>query len=119
MCNRRNICLGSFHRRSTSSGQREVEQVLETGTVPPPPTVREKAAVLREHYACLREVYGDRVAGHVVRRVIHWFVKGASGSAALRAKGNTVETPEQFEALVAEFEGARLEDSAKDAALRA
>jgi hypothetical protein len=54
-----------------------------------------------------------------VRRVIHWFVKGASGSAALREKGNHVVTPAQFEALVGEFEGAHYELSAKEARLRA
>jgi len=98
---------------------REVEQYLETGTLPPPPTVAQKAAVLRDHFQCLRELYGDDSACHLVRRVIHWFVKGASGSASLREKGSHVASPEQVEALVREFEGARYELSAKDAKLRA
>jgi len=51
--------------------------------------------------------------------VIHWFVKGASGSAALRDKGSHIETAEQFEELVREFEGSYYEASAKDAKLRA
>ncbi len=96
---------------------REVEQYLETGTVPPPPTIREKAEVLRDHFELLREIYGDRAACKLVRRVLHWFVKGASGSGALRERGNRVESPEQFEALAAEFAGSRLEESAKDAKL--
>jgi nifR3 family TIM-barrel protein len=98
---------------------REVEQYLATGTLPPPPTVAEKAAVLRDHFAIQRELYGDASACHLVRRVIHWFVKGSSGSAALREKGSHISTPEQFEALVREFEGAHYEQSAKDAKLRA
>lgn len=98
---------------------REVEQYLETGVIPPPPTVAEKAAVLREHFQAVREIYGDRLAPHLIRRVIHWFVKGASGSAALRDKGSHIETVEQFEALVCEFEGAHYEASMKDARLRA
>jgi nifR3 family TIM-barrel protein len=98
---------------------REVEQFLETGTIPPPPTIAEKAAVLRDHFEILREIYGDESACHLVRRVIHWFVKGASGSAALREKGNHVAAAAEFEALVREFEGARFELSAKDARLRA
>jgi nifR3 family TIM-barrel protein len=98
---------------------KEVEQYLETGTVPPPPTVPEKAAVLREHFRALREIYGDKDAPFLVRRVIHWFVKGASGSAALRDKGSHIQTVEQFEDLVREFEGSTLEASAKDAKLRA
>jgi nifR3 family TIM-barrel protein len=98
---------------------KEVEQYLETGTLPPPPTVAEKATVLRDHFAVQRELYGDELACHLVRRVIHWFVKGASGSAALREKGNHVSTPEQFDALVREFEGSHYEQSARDAKLRA
>lgn len=98
---------------------REVERYLEDGTIPRPPTVAEKAAVLRDHFQAVREIYGDRLAPHLIRRVIHWFVKGASGSAALRDKGSHIETPEQFEDLVREFEGATLEASARDAKLRA
>jgi nifR3 family TIM-barrel protein len=98
---------------------REVERYLETGALPAAPTIAEKATVLREHFQAVREIYGDRLAPHLIRRVIHWFVKGAAGSAALRDKGSHIETPEQFEELVREFEGSYLEESAKDAKLRA
>lgn len=98
---------------------REVEQYLETGTVPPPPTVAERAAVLREHFQVQREIDGDPHACRAIRRVIHWFVKGSAGSASLRERGSRIETPEQFEALVAEFAGSHLEESARDCKLRA
>jgi tRNA-dihydrouridine synthase B len=90
---------------------REIEQYLATGTLPPPPTRVERAAVLREHFAYQRELYGDALACRLIRRVIHWFVKGASGSAALREKGNRIESPEEFEALAAEFERSELEEA--------
>lgn len=83
---------------------REVETYLETGEVPPPPGLAERGAVLREHFGYMREIYGDDLACKVVRRVIHWFVKGAPGAAALRERGNKVQTPEQFEDLVRTFE---------------
>ena len=83
---------------------REVEQYLANGTIPPPPTIAERAGVLRDHFQYQREIYGDFAACRVIRRVIHWFVKGSAGAAAAREKGNRVETPEQFDALVAEFE---------------
>lgn len=82
---------------------REVEEYLAAGTVPPPPGIPERAEVLREHFRIQRELYGDYVACRVIRRVLHWFVKGASGSAALREKGNRVESPGDFERLVDEF----------------
>jgi len=59
--------------------------------------------VLREHFRCQRELYGDFVACRVIRRVVHWFVKGSSGAAQLRERGNHIETPEQFEELVAVY----------------
>jgi tRNA-dihydrouridine synthase B len=96
---------------------REIERYLAAGEVPPPPSCAERAAVLREHFACQRELYGDSLACRVIRRVIHWFVKGASGSAALREQGNRIETPDAFEELVREFERSRLEESARDARL--
>jgi nifR3 family TIM-barrel protein len=96
---------------------REVERYLATGEVPPPPSVPERAAVLREHFRYQREIYGDYAACRVIRRVIHWFVKGASGSAALREKGNKVESPEQFEELVETFSRSHFEESAKDCRL--
>ena len=83
---------------------REVETYLKTGEVPPPPDLSERAAVLRDQFVHMREIYGDVLACKVVRRVIHWFVKGAPGAAALRERGNKVETPEQFEELVGVFE---------------
>jgi tRNA-dihydrouridine synthase len=98
---------------------REIETYLATGEVPPPPTIREKASVLRRHFGILRELSGEPWACRGIRRVFHWFIKGASGSASLRDRGNKIETPEQFEELVAEFEGAHLEPSAKDAKLGA
>jgi nifR3 family TIM-barrel protein len=98
---------------------REVELYLASGRLPPPPTVAEKAEVLREHFKIQRDIYGDRAACHLIRRVIHWFVKGASGSAALRQRGNTIKSPEEFDALVQEFAGSHLEESAAQAKLRA
>lgn len=98
---------------------REVERYLETGELSAPPTIAERAAVLRDHFAIQRELYGDASACLLIRRVIHWFVKGASGSAALREKSSRVVTPEQVESLIREFEGSHVEPSAKDAKLRA
>ena len=83
---------------------REIERALAGEPVPPPPTAAERAAVLREHFVHLRELVGDSRACRIGRKVFHWYVKGGTGSAALRERGNAVETPEQFEALVRVFE---------------
>lgn len=98
---------------------KEVEQYLETGTLPSPPTVAERAAVLRDHFQAVREIYGDRLAPQLIRRVIHWFVKGTAGSAALRERSSHLSSVEDFESIVRDFEKSYLEDTAKDAKLRA
>ncbi|HZE98485.1 MAG TPA: tRNA dihydrouridine synthase DusB [Planctomycetota bacterium] len=98
---------------------REVEQYLETGTLPPAPTVAEKAAVLREHFQVLREIYGAALAPQFVRRVIQWFVKGTSGSAALRERSSHLSTAGQVEDLIRDYEASQIEQSAKDSRLHA
>ncbi len=83
---------------------REVAAALEGREAPPPPAVAERAAVLREHFELLRGLYGDDRACRIGRKVFHWHVKGAAGSAALRERGNAIATPGQFEELVRVFE---------------
>jgi len=84
---------------------REIETYLETGAVAPPPSIAERAAVLRRHFAYLRETYGDEHACKAVRRVIHWFVKATPGSAALRDRANRLSSLEEVEGLIRDFEG--------------
>ncbi len=85
---------------------REAERALEGGEPGAPPSVRERAAVLREHFAHLRELYGDDNACTFIRRVIHWFVRGVHGAPALRQAGSRVVSPERFEEVAARFEAA-------------
>jgi tRNA-dihydrouridine synthase B len=83
---------------------REIKKYLETGEESPRPTVAERAAVLREHFEEIREFYGEEKTYFRVRRVIHWFVKGAPHSSRLRDRGSRVNSQKEFEELVREFE---------------
>lgn len=83
---------------------REVRRYLETGEVPPPPTVADRAAALREHFGYLREFYGDHQGVIQSRRVIHWFVRESPGSRELRLRSNAVAGVAEVEAVIAEFE---------------
>ncbi|MBI2899272.1 MAG: tRNA dihydrouridine synthase DusB [Planctomycetes bacterium] len=85
---------------------REVAAALGTGDAPAPPTLRERAAALREHFGFLRDFYGDGEACVQARRVIHWFVSGVRGSRGLRLRANGLSTPEEFESIAREFEEA-------------
>ncbi len=83
---------------------REIERYLETGEECPPPTPSERAVVLREHFEYIREFYGEEKCYHRVRRVIHWFIKGAPNSSRLRNQGSKVNSYSEFDELVREFE---------------
>jgi tRNA-dihydrouridine synthase B len=85
---------------------REISTVLAGEPVPPEPGVLERAAVLREHFGHLRELYGDETALLRVRAVIHWFVKGVWGSCRLRDIGGRVHSPAAFEEFCRAFEAA-------------
>lgn len=89
---------------------REIASFLETGQIPTPPSIPERAAVLRRHFRYLREFYGDVLAFRIVRRVIHWFVRGTEGSASLRLQGNAVDSVASFEAVVESFESSRAKE---------
>ncbi len=79
---------------------REIQSYLETGTIPPPPTIAERADVLAAHFEEMRPLYGTEKALVLVRRVIHWFVKGAYGANVLREKGNRVSSLDEFQEIV-------------------
>jgi tRNA-dihydrouridine synthase B len=83
---------------------REVKKYLETGEESPRPTVAERAEVLREHFEEIREFYGEDMAYFRVRRVIHWFIKGAPHSSRLRDRGSRVNSYGEFDDLIREFE---------------
>ncbi len=82
---------------------REIAQYLKDGTISPPPSVAERASVLREHFHLLREFYGERVACLHIRRVIVWFVKAIAGGAELRDRGNHIQCVDDFEVIVRDF----------------
>ena len=91
---------------------REIAQYLRDGTLPPLPTPQERVAVLREHFALIREQYGDVLAFRRVRPVIHWFVKGLRGGARLRDQGSRVDSVEAFEAVLVGMTSESLEPAA-------
>jgi len=83
---------------------RDIKAYLESGRIPAPPTIAERAAVLRKHFRYLLDFYGNPRAFLLVRRVLHWFVKSSPGAAQLRERCNTIGTLEEFEKVVSDFE---------------
>ena len=91
---------------------REVQAALTGGEIPAPPTIADRAAVLADHFAYLRELYGDRHACLRVRRVVSWYIVGVVGGSDMRVRAFKVEEPSQVDTIVADF--AKSEPAQKD-----
>ncbi|MBQ9364287.1 MAG: tRNA dihydrouridine synthase DusB [Schwartzia sp.] len=68
--------------------------------LPPPPTMRERAALIMRHLDMLMEFKGDYIGVREMRRHATWYTKGLVGGAALRDDFNKAETREDFSAIV-------------------
>lgn len=90
----------------------EVQAAIEGAEQPARPTIRERAAVLADHFTYLRELYGDRHACLRVRRVVSWYIVGVTGGSDLRVRAFKVEEPAHVEAIIADF--AKSEHADKD-----
>lgn len=82
---------------------REVEAALAGAPPPPRPSLAARAAGLARHFELARAFYGDYLACHVIRKVIHWYSTGLPGAAELRARANHVAVPEDFQACLEHF----------------
>ncbi|MBV8301492.1 MAG: tRNA-dihydrouridine synthase, partial [Candidatus Dormibacteraeota bacterium] len=59
----------------------------------------ERLRLTRRHLAMLIAYHGERRALRIGRKYVAWAVKGCAGAARLRALVQTLETPEQLDAL--------------------
>lgn len=88
---------------------REIEHFLANGTLLPAPGRAEVWAILRRHLERLYDFYGEHQGVRVARKHVGWYLRGAAGSAAVRAGVNAAETaPVQLDVLARWFEDATL-----------
>ena len=80
---------------------RDVAAALAGEPAPPPPTIEDRQAILREHFELLRELYDDHTSCLRIRKVAAWFIGGTEGAREMRGKLNTVTSPDAFYALLA------------------
>lgn len=77
---------------------------LETGEVLPPLTKSEVCSIVRTHTNMLCEYKGERVAVREMRKHLAWYTKGFHGSSKFRSTINKVETLDEINNLINEFE---------------
>lgn len=78
-----------------------IRAYLETGVLPPAPTMKDKKQMILRHAALMRQYKGDYIGIREMRKHFAWYTAGEPGSAALRNKINYIE---DFDALTAMVE---------------
>ena len=70
---------------------REAKQYLETGNLPPPPTLDERRGVMLRHLNDVIELLGERVGVREMRKHLCWYTKGLPGGGEFREQINHIE----------------------------
>ncbi len=73
-----------------------IRHYLDTGVELPEPGRRERAGLIREHFAGLRALKGERTARLEMRKHSAWYLKGLAGAAEARRRINACETETAF-----------------------
>lgn len=76
---------------------REVTQYLETGAIPPRPSISEVRETILRHAALQLEYKGEYIGIREMRKHVSWYTSGYPHSAALRRMVNEMETFAQLE----------------------
>ena len=73
---------------------RDTVRFLETGSLPPPPSVEEKKRMVLEHAALQLQYKGEYTAVREMRKHLAWYTAGMPHSARFRQLINSMETME-------------------------
>ena len=81
---------------------RGIRQIL-NGEVPQAVTLEERAEIIRKHSAEMRSHLPEHIAVREMRKHIGWYIHGLRGAAAVRAKINRCENPEEVDGILDTF----------------
>ena len=76
-----------------------------TGEKLEPPTLSERAEILKRHLQKIIHFKGERVGIREMRAHAAWYTKGLTGGAELRNLFNRAETAEDFAEVINRFDG--------------
>jgi nifR3 family TIM-barrel protein len=82
---------------------RDTWSYLTTGTIPQPPTIQEKVALIRDHFANILRFRGETPALLEMRKRISWYAKRMQPCRMLREDIRQIECPADFELAVSRF----------------
>lgn len=72
---------------------REAKQYLETGVVPPPPSLEEREAVMLRHLNDVAAMLGRNIGVREMRKHLCWYTKGLPGGGEFRERINHIDGP--------------------------
>ena len=81
---------------------RGIQQLL-NGEPFQPVTLQERSAMIRKHSAAMRAHLPEHIAVREMRKHIGWYIHGLRGAAAVRAKVNRCNNPDETERILEEF----------------
>jgi len=82
---------------------REAKQYLETGIVPPPPTIEERKTIMLRHLNDMIKLVGQDVGVREMRKHLCWYTKGLPGGAEFREEVNHLLRGEAVRKEIADF----------------
>lgn len=78
---------------------------METGVIPPPPTVEEKLLHLLEFARSFVALKGERVACMEIRKFVKWYTKGMPQAKEMRRAAVQIESLEELEKIMTSYIG--------------
>lgn len=82
---------------------RDAAALLETGNLPNPLTLRQRLAVVSEHFGHMRRLRGDRLALHVMRQKIAWYGRHLGHCKPLKQAIRQLDDADRFDHLIDRF----------------
>jgi tRNA-dihydrouridine synthase B len=82
---------------------REAKTYLETGSVPPHPSLEERESVMLRHLNDVVKLLGESIGVREMRKHLCWYTKGLPGGAEFRQKVNHLENVEEVVRSIREY----------------
>jgi len=82
---------------------REAKQYLETGLVPPPPSLEEREAVMLRHLRDMAVLAGETIGVREMRKHLCWYTKGLPGGAEFRTRINALSRVDDVQQEIRDF----------------
>ena len=82
---------------------KRIKEYLETGKVPPEPSIAERVALALEHFDMTLADYGTPHGIYKMRSRFAWYLKGFPGASSVRARINRLENVDEIKELLLNY----------------